>query len=161
MAGEERGIIKKARANLKIEEEIERGMSILNKGMGVVILRGRHAGKKGVIIEVHNQKNDDLNNHPHVLVVGVEGTPKRITGKTSDYQKQKRTTVRPFVKIMNQNHILPTRYTLDLKLDEGFISLEKVLDPSQKKTTKTRLREIMTNDYLQGRNQWLYRKLKF
>ncbi len=36
--------------------------------------------------------------------------------------KAKRSTLKPFVKLVNYNHIMPTRYNLDVALDKDLLT---------------------------------------
>jgi large subunit ribosomal protein L27e len=51
----------------------------------------------------------------HALVVGVKRYPKRLTKSMDDKKKERRSRIVPFVKHVNFNHIMPTRYTLDVE----------------------------------------------
>jgi len=43
----------------------------------------------------------------------------------------KRSKVKPFVKVVNFNHIMPTRYSLDVDLKQN-VTLDAFKDPSQR-----------------------------
>jgi len=47
----------------------------------------------------------------------------------------KRSKVKPFVKVVNFNHIMPTRYSLDVDLKQN-VTLEAFKDPSQRLQTR-------------------------
>lgn len=89
---------------------------ILKEGKIVVVLRGRFAGKKAVIVRVHEEGTDERR-YPHAVVAGIERYPRKITrdmeGVKSATGKKtkitKRSTVKPFVKHINLNHLMPTR----------------------------------------------------
>lgn len=50
--------------------------------------------------------------YPHALVVGIDKYPGKIVRKLSKKKLNSRMKVKPFVKIYNYNHLLPTRYAL-------------------------------------------------
>jgi large subunit ribosomal protein L27e len=95
-------------------------------GKVVVILNGRHAGRKGIIIK-SNYENGKERNYPHCLVIGLSKGPKKATkknikkieeqikqleqkDKVERIQKLKRLGI--FIKTYNMSHLLVTRYTV-------------------------------------------------
>ena len=55
--------------------------------------------------------------YPHALVAGIERYPRKVTKRMSKKKIQKKTNIKPFVKYVNLNHIIPTRYTVTGELD--------------------------------------------
>jgi large subunit ribosomal protein L27e len=45
----------------------------------------------------------------YAVVAGVERTPLKVTKKMGQKKVAKRSKVKPFVKIVNYNHMMPTR----------------------------------------------------
>merc|ERR1711924_96630 len=90
----------------------------LKDGKIVVILQGRYAGKKAVILKT---MDDNTKERPygHCVVVGVAKTPLPITRamcKPTPKMKKlvkKRSTIKPFVKMVNFTHVMPTRYSVE------------------------------------------------
>lgn len=83
----------------------------------VLVLSGRHAGKKALVVRCYDEGNK-ARKFPNALVVGVARQPRNVNRRTSKKQFLKRTTVKPFVKFVNFNHLMPTRYVVgdfDLK----------------------------------------------
>ena len=70
---------------------------------------GRRAGKKAVIVK---QFDEGKKGRPfaHALVAGVERAPLRVAKRMSKTKIKRRSTLKPFAKIVNYNHILPTRF---------------------------------------------------
>merc|ERR1712035_59036 len=83
---------------------------IMKSGKVVLILAGRLA----IIV-----KNYDDSTHEkpygHALVAGVDRYPRKVTNKMSKKKVAKRSKIKTFVKIVNYNHMMPTRYSVDLK----------------------------------------------
>ena len=88
----------------------------LKPGRVVIMLSGKHAGKKAVILKViyEGPKNRRFT---HCLVAGISRYPRKVTGKMDDKRIARRTTIKPFVKYVNFNHFLPTRYVVSQSLD--------------------------------------------
>jgi len=47
---------------------------------------------------------------PHCLVAGIDKYPRLVTKKMGKKKIEKRTNIKPFVKYVNLNHLMPTRY---------------------------------------------------
>merc|ERR1712216_463095 len=92
----------------------------LKDGKIVVILQGRYAGKKAVILKT---MDDNTKERPygHCVVAGIDKAPRPITRamcKPTPAMK-KRASIKAFVKIMNFTHLMPTRYSLDAATSKG------------------------------------------
>lgn len=72
----------------------------------------------------------------------------------------KRSTVKPFVKVVNYKHMMPTRYNLDVKLND-LVNAEVVADPAKKKEAKTAIKKVFEEKYNAGQNKWFFQKLRF
>jgi large subunit ribosomal protein L27e len=73
-------------------------------------LNGKFAGKKAVIVKNFDEGTKE-HPFPHALVVGVERYPLKVTSTMGVKRIAKRSKVKPFIKVLNYNHIMPTRYT--------------------------------------------------
>jgi len=49
------------------------------------------------------------------LVAGVERSPRKVTKRMGSKKIEKRTSIKPFVKYINLNHIMPTRFAIRKK----------------------------------------------
>lgn len=72
------------------------------------MLQGRYAGRKAVIV-----KNfDDGTNtraYGHCIVAGVDKYPRKVIKKMSVQKIAMRSKIKPFLKIVNYSHVMPTR----------------------------------------------------
>lgn len=50
---------------------------------------------------------------PHLLVVGIARNPQRVKRRINKKKFIKKTGVKPFVKSVNQNHVMPTRFIVN------------------------------------------------
>lgn len=82
-------------------------VKFLKPGKVVVVLGGRYAGKKAVIVERYDK--DSKRSYGHALVAGVERPPRKVTRHMSQRKIARRTCVKPFLKLINYNHFMPTR----------------------------------------------------
>lgn len=98
---------------------------------------------------------------PHALVVGIERGPQRIT-KAHDAKKvAKRTRVKPFVKVINYNHLMPTRYSLDVESFKNAVTPDALSEPSQREEAKKVVRKALEEKHQAGKNKWFFQKLNF
>jgi large subunit ribosomal protein L27e len=81
----------------------------MKAGRVVILLAGRRAGKKAVIVKQYDEGKKGKT-FGHALVAGVERCPLKVTKKMSVKRIEKRSKLKPFVKFVNYNHILPTRF---------------------------------------------------
>lgn len=77
------------------------------------MLRGRYAGKKAIIVDVCEPNAERP--YQHVLVVGLCKAPKLVSPKMTKKTIMRRTKINVFLKYVNVNHILITRYTFSGK----------------------------------------------
>ena len=89
----------------------------LKAGKVVVILSGKYAGKKAVIVKV-NETANDKHKFPHAVVVGVDRAPLKVTRGMGEKKINKKTSMKVFTKVMNLQHFMPTRFVTDNSFDE-------------------------------------------
>lgn len=88
----------------------------LKPGRIVILLTGKYAGKKAIILKVFYEGSKDRR-FGHALVAGISRYPRKVTRAMSETRAAKRIRVKPFVKYVNFNHFMPTRYLLNQELD--------------------------------------------
>ena len=81
----------------------------LKPGKVVVILSGKYAGKKAVIVKVYEEGNGKYK-FPHALVCGVARPPRKVTRRMNEKKVNKKTTMQVFTKVINLQHFMPTRF---------------------------------------------------
>ena len=81
---------------------------IMKSGKVVVVLGGRYAGKKGLIVKTYDEGSNDRP-YGHALVAGINKYPLRVTKKMGKKRVAKRTRIKTFLKVVNYNHLMPTR----------------------------------------------------
>ncbi|KAL5719121.1 Large ribosomal subunit protein eL27x [Ranunculus cassubicifolius] len=119
----------------------------------VIVLQGRYAGRKAVIIGQFDQGTRDRP-YGHCLVAGISKYPKKVIRKDSAKKTAKKSRVKAFIKLVNYNHIMPTRYTLDVDLK----------DVANLETFQTAAKEIkarLEERFKTGKNRWFFSKLRF
>ncbi|RKF61127.1 60S ribosomal protein L27-A [Erysiphe neolycopersici] len=134
-------------------------MKFLKVGRVAIITRGRYAGKKVVIIQPFDSGNKS-HPYPHALVAGIERYPLQVTRRMSKTRQAKRNKVKPFIKVINYNHIMPTRYTLELEGLKNVISTETFKEVSQREDAKKTVKKALEERYLSGKNRWFFTPLR-
>ncbi len=71
------------------------------------------------------ENGTDKKKFSSVLLAGIDKQPKRVTRAMSQRVVKKRVTVRPFLKMANVNHVMPTRYQVDLELKQVEVPASK------------------------------------
>ncbi|OAA46389.1 60S ribosomal protein L27 [Metarhizium rileyi] len=134
-------------------------MKFLKVGRVAIITRGRYAGKKVVIIQPIDNGNKP---HPfgHAVVAGIERYPSKITRRMSKTRQEKRSKIKPFIKVINYNHLMPTRYTLELEGLKGAISGETFKEVSQREDAKKTVKNVLEDRYKSGKNRWFFTPLR-
>eukprot|EP01090_Pellita_catalonica_P011768 TRINITY_DN23_c0_g1_i1.p1 TRINITY_DN23_c0_g1~~TRINITY_DN23_c0_g1_i1.p1 ORF type:complete len:140 (-),score=24.46 TRINITY_DN23_c0_g1_i1:23-442(-) len=117
----------------------------LKPGKVVIVLRGRYAGRKAVIVENFATPTKDRP-YAHCLIAGIEKYPMKVTRTMGKRKIAKRSKVTSFLKVINQNHLMPTRYGLDIPL-AGILSEVNITDPAQKKKGESSVRRAFEERY--------------
>jgi large subunit ribosomal protein L27e len=86
----------------------------LKPGKVVILLSGRYAGRKAVILQNFDQGTDGRH-YPHAIVAGVDRYPLKVNKAMGTRKISKRSRVKPFIKAVNYSHIMPTRYSLNVE----------------------------------------------
>ncbi|KAI8049208.1 ribosomal L27e protein family-domain-containing protein [Syncephalis plumigaleata] len=135
-------------------------MKFLKPGKVAIVLNGRYAGRKVVIVKNYDEGTKDRA-YGHALVVGIDRYPRRITADMSRKKVTKRAHMKPFIKAINYNHLMPTRYTLELEQLKQIVNPEAIRDPSQRIAAKKKVRAALTQRFHSGKNKWFFVKLRF
>ncbi|KAK6911163.1 Ribosomal protein L27e [Dillenia turbinata] len=107
-------------------------VKFLKPNKAVIVLQGRFAGRKAVIVRNFDEGTRERP-YGHCLVAGISKYPKKVIRKDSAKKTAKKSRVKAFIKVVNYNHIMPTRYTLDVDLKDSVTS--DVFQSRDKKVT--------------------------
>lgn len=72
----------------------------------------------------------------------------------------RRSQIKPFMKVINYSHIMPTRYSFDAEMPAS-VNVETLKDAAAKKESKKEVRKILEEKYKTGENKWFFQKLRF
>lgn len=140
----------------------------LKPGKIVIVLNGRFAGKKAVIVET-NDEGSTKRSYGYAVVAGIEKYPRKVTKKMNKKKIAARSKITPFIKLLNYNHLMPTRYTIDLgdatksavNISAFTSSSNKEDNPEARKVSRKAVKKTFEEKYLAGKNRWFYRRLAF
>merc|ERR1712032_220213 len=125
----------------------------------VVLLNGRYAGRKAVIVKNYDE-GTNARQYGHALVCGINNYPRKITKKMPVKKQEKRSKVKSFIKVVNYNHIMPTRYTLDADL-KSEVTADVLDNATKKKAALKESKKLLEERFKTGKNRWFFTKLKF
>lgn len=106
---------------------------IFKNGRVCIVLAGRMAGKKAVVLSAYDQGNRQRS-FGHALVVGIQRSPKKITRKMNAAKVDRRTNVKVFLKHINYCHLMPTRYVVAGEIDAKTLIGDKKIETHAEKT---------------------------
>jgi large subunit ribosomal protein L27e len=90
---------------------------IMKPGRVVLLLNGRFAGKKAIIVKSYDDGVKIGRRFPHALVAGIYKAPRKITKRMGKNRMAERMKIRPFIKVANYAHLMPTRYLVSGEIE--------------------------------------------
>nr|CAL69071.1 TPA: putative 60S ribosomal protein L27 isoform 2 [Spadella cephaloptera] len=132
----------------------------LKPGKVVLVLNGRFAGRKAVIVKNYDEGANDKP-YGHAVVAGIDRYPLKVTKKMGKKKIARRTKIKSFVKIANYNHLMPTRYSVDVAFEKALVNKDCFRDPTLKKKARKEVKGKLEDRYKQGKNKWFFTKLRF
>jgi len=70
----------------------------------VLVLSGRYAGRKAVIIKPNDEGTSDKP-FGHALIAGVDRYPRKVTKRMGKKKIGKRSKIKPFLKVCRENNV--------------------------------------------------------
>ncbi|KAK2077869.1 60S ribosomal protein L27 [Prototheca wickerhamii] len=134
-------------------------VKFLKPGKVVILLTGRQAGKKAVIVK---NFDDGHSSRPygHALVLGLSKSPGKVTKSSSKKVQARRSKVKTFIKAVNYTHLMPTRYTLDVDV-KGVVSPDSLESSTKRKASNKAAKKVLEEKFKTGKNRWFFTKLRF
>merc|ERR1712066_998852 len=106
----------------------------IKSGKVVILTAGKYAGKKAVVVKESNE-GDQAGLYGHALVAGIDRYPRKVT-KMGKKKIAKRNKMKPFGKVINYNHIMPTRYSVDININKEVSTKKAVKDLTKRRTAR-------------------------
>ena len=77
------------------------------------------------------------------MVAGIERYPLKVTKRMSQKKIERRSKVKAFVKSVNYNHLIPTRYMVASEIDlKNVVSEDKQSNKDSRKQMKREVRKL-------------------
>ncbi|XP_041059724.1 60S ribosomal protein L27-like [Carcharodon carcharias] len=131
----------------------------MKPGKVILVLAGRYAGRKGVIVKSIDDGTSDRP-YSHALVAGIDRYPHKVTAKMGK-KVAKRSKIKSFVKVYNYNHLMPTRYSVDIPLDKTIVNKDVFRDPALKRKARWEVKVKFEERYKTGKDKWFFQKFRF
>ncbi len=85
------------------------------------------------------------------MVAGVERAPLKVAKRMSKTKVKRRSTLKPFAKIVNYNHILPTRFQVTGEFAHSgkelktVVTEDKMANKETRKALRNEIKQIFTD----------------
>ncbi|RUP46088.1 hypothetical protein BC936DRAFT_147373 [Jimgerdemannia flammicorona] len=89
----------------------------------------------GVNRDAYHDEGTKDRPYGYAVVAGIERYPLKVTRDMGQKRVARRSKVKPFIKLVNYNHLMPTRYILELEI-KGVVSNDSFKEPSQRNVAK-------------------------
>ncbi|XP_067932145.1 large ribosomal subunit protein eL27-like [Watersipora subatra] len=132
----------------------------MKSGKVVLILSGRFAGRKALIVRNYDEGSSEKP-YGHALVAGIDRYPRIVTKKMSKKKVAQRSKIKTFVRVYNYNHLMPTRYSVDVGLDKNDVNKDAFKDPAKRRKARREIKSRFEERYKTGKNKWFFQKLRF
>merc|ERR1719420_1970484 len=121
----------------------------IKSGRVVVLLNGRYTGKKAIVVKTYDE-GSRARPFGHALVAGVDRAPLKVHKNMSKKRITKRTRVKPFLKYINYNHIMPTRYQVPSELGSQTMATDQQMDtPDGRIEAKKFVKKLLQEKFVQ------------
>ncbi|XP_041490132.1 60S ribosomal protein L27-like [Microtus oregoni] len=122
----------------------------MKPGKVVLILAGHYSRSKAIIVKNIDDGTSDRP-YSHALVVGIDCYPQNVMAAMGKKKVAKRSKIKTFVKVYNSNHLMFTRYSVDIPLDKTVVKYKAGREAKVK----------FEERYKTGKIKWFFQKLCF
>jgi large subunit ribosomal protein L27e len=113
-----------------------------------------------VVIVQPNDTGSKAHPFPYAIVAGIERYPQKVTRRMGKKLVDRRSRIKPFIKVVNYNHLMPTRYTLELEGLKGAVNTDTFKEVSQREDSKKTVKKALEDRYTSGKNRWFFTPLR-
>ena len=100
------------------------------------------------------------NPYRHALVAGIDHYLRKVIAAMDKKKIIKRSKIKSFVKFYIYNHLMLTRYSVDI-LDKTVINKDIFRDPALKCKAQQKAKVKFEERYETGKNKWFFQKFWF
>merc|ERR1712232_451719 len=130
---------------------------VLESGKIVILLQGRFAGHKAVIVRAY-PSGTKKRPFPHAMVAGVDRYPLKVTKAMNKRTVSKRSRVKTFIKVVNLAHVMPTRYKFE-GIELRHVVNEQMLKPNRRYKARKIVQTKFEKRYRAGKTPFFFTKL--
>merc|ERR1712121_430615 len=134
-------------------------VKFMKPGKVVIVLAGRYAGRKALVVKETNDGTQDRM-YGHALVAGIDRYPRKVTKSMGKKKIAGRNKMKPFIKVINYNHVMPTRYSVDIPVNKEIVNKDCLKDATKKRSAKAHVKSAFEERYKTGKNKWFFQKLR-
>ena len=84
----------------------------------------------------------------------------QVIKKSSLKKQAKRSSIKTFTKVVNYQHMMPTRYTLEVDL-KNVVTTDCVDNSTKRKEANQEAKGMLEEKFKSGKNRWFFTKLRF
>jgi large subunit ribosomal protein L27e len=132
----------------------------MKTGKVVLVLGGRYAGRKAIIVKNYDEGTTEKP-YSHALVAGIDRHPRVVTRRMGKKKIKQRSKVKAFMKVYNYNHLMPTRYSVDINFDKQMVNKDVFRDAALRRKARRDVKAKFEERYKSGKNKWFFTKLRF
>ncbi|RWS04724.1 60S ribosomal protein L27-like protein [Dinothrombium tinctorium] len=135
-------------------------VKIMKPNKVVLVLNGKYAGRKAIVLRNQDEGTTDRS-YGHALVAGIDRYPRPIIRRMGKKKREKRCKIKPFLKIYNYNHLMPTRYRVDINIDKKVLAKDVTKDAVKRRNARREVKAKFEEKYKTGSSKWFFSKLRF
>lgn len=127
---------------------------IFEKDTVVLLLKGRYAGKKAVVVgEIHEDSGRQC-----VMIAGISKAPSQVSENMTDAQRKRRSDMGVFVKKMNIRHLMATRHKVESFFRKVSLPAEYT-DIAQRRAAEKEVKKELQRIYTVNAQHWMFKKI--
>merc|ERR1719422_1008619 len=105
-------------------------------------------GKKAIVVKTFDD-GSKARPFSHCLVAGVQRPPRKVHKKMSKKKITRRTNIKPFLRYLNYNHMMPTRYQVPAELGAQSMATDQQMEtPDGRTEAKKLVRSMLQEKFL-------------
>merc|ERR1712071_498442 len=132
----------------------------IKSGRVVIVTAGKYAGRKAVVVKETNEGTQDRL-YGHALAAGIDRYPRKVTKSMGKKKIAGRNKMKAFIKVINYNHVMPTRYSVDIPVNKEVVNKDSLKDATKKRSAKAHVKAAFEERYKTGKNKCSSRNSDF
>lgn len=84
----------------------------------------------------------------------------QVIKKSSQLKQARRSSLKTFIKVVNYQHMMPTRYSLEVDL-KNVVTSDCIDNSTKRKEANIEAKKLLEEKFKSGKNKWFFAKLRF